>query len=210
MDVEVWGSPVATEALHPTISGSLPDFFLSMAAPYKTNQQAYPPASHPPEGQAATSTQPKQVENVPELYPALPPQDDLPPSYNTSSTPSVIVVHQPTTATTTDASSPAEASDNLAICALVLSAFTMICCGAYLLFLICIIPAFILALKARESTGSEQQTNGTISIGLNVAVVACCVLFLVISISTPFIMRAHQDAVSQAALESARINMYKG
>ena len=179
-----------------------------MAAPYKTNQQAYPPASHPPEGQAASSTQPQQVGNVPELYPALPPQDDLPPSYNTSSTPSVVVVHQPTTATTTDASSPADVSDNWAICALVFSAFTMICCGAYLLFLICIIPAFILALKARESTGSEQKTNGTYSIGLNVVVVVCFVLF-VISILTPIIsMEVSKAAAYEAARQ--RSTYYRG
>ena len=171
-----------------------------MAAPYKTKQQAYPLASHPPEGQAASSTQSQQVGNVPELYPALPLQGDLPPSYNTSSTPSVVVVHQPTTVTTTDASSPADASDNWATCSLVLSAFTMICCGAYLLFLICIIPAFILALKARQSTGSEQRKNDTISIALSVAVVVCVALFLIIFILTHFIrMAVNQSSASQAA-----------
>ena len=175
-----------------------------MAAPYKTNQQAYPPASHPPEGQATSSTQSQQGGNIPELYPALPP------SYNASSTPSVVVVHQPTTATTTDASSSADANNNWATWALVLSAFTMICCGAYLLFLICIIPAFILALKARESTGSEQKKNGRISIALNVAVVVCAVLSLVISISAPYIREAVSQAEAAAAAEAARRHLSWG
>ena len=66
--------------------------------------------------------------------------------------------------------------------ALVLSAVTMICCGAYLIFLSCIIPAFILAIMARDSTGTKQKTNAAISIVLNVAVVTFVVLFVVVFI----------------------------
>ena len=151
-----------------------------MAARYQPDQQAYPQPSNP--------TQPQQMRNVPERYrhPDPPPQSDLPPSYhvklppNTATTATVVVTGQPTSTTTSSVSPPANTGNILATCALVLSAVTMICCGAYLIFLSCIIPAFILAIMARGSTGTKQKTNAAISIVLNVAVISCVVLFVIV------------------------------
>ena len=70
----------------------------------------------------------------------------------------------------------------MAVSALVFSIITLVCCGTSLVCLTCTIPALVLAIVALGARGSAQKTNAGISIGLNVVVVACTVLFLVILI----------------------------
>ena len=170
-----------------------------MAATYNPDQQPYPPlgqgayappgqGAYPPPGQGAyplpeQAAYPPQAESAPfHQYPQK--QGDLPPSYDykpppiTTTASTVVVAAQPTT-TTTYASPQTNGSDVLITCALVFSIITLACCGTSLFCLICIIPAFVLAIRARGTTGSEQKNSAAISIALNVAVVACCVLFLV-------------------------------
>ena len=110
---------------------------------------------------------------------SYPPQGQTypPPSYDFQPQPTAT-----TTNTTVVTSPPAEDHSGMAICALIFSIFTLLCCGSSLLCLTCIIPALILAIVALTTKGNSQKSNAGISIGLNVAVVVCSVVFLVIFI----------------------------
>ena len=94
----------------------------------------------------------------------------------------VVVAGQPTSVTATYQSPPEEDHSGMAVSALVFSIITLVCCGTSLVCLTCTIPALVLAIVALGARGSAQKTNAGISIGLNVVVVACTVLFLVIVI----------------------------
>ena len=148
-----------------------------MTAPYQPDRQVHPEPSH--------LAQALQMGNTPEQCQAPLLQSDLLPSYHfkpppdTSTTATVVVTGQPTAATTTCTSSPVNAGNVLATFALVLSTITTICCGVYLIYPCCIIPAFVLAILARDSTGSKQKSIAAIGIGLNAAVIAT-VCFLVV------------------------------
>ena len=121
------------------------------------------------------------------------PSQAMPPAYNnyggtgyqtpvagTSAT--VVVTGQPTSVSATCQSPPEEDHSGIAVCAVIFSIITLICCGVSLVCLTCTIPALVLAFMAMGAKGSAQKTNAGISIGLNVVVVACSVLFLVIVI----------------------------
>ena len=121
------------------------------------------------------------------------PSQAMPPAYNnyggtgyqtpvagTSAT--VVVTGQPTSVSATCPSPPEEDHSGIAMCAFLFSIITLICCGASFVCLTCTIPALVLAFMALGAKGSAQKTNAGISIGLNVVVVACTVLFLVIVI----------------------------
>ena len=94
----------------------------------------------------------------------------------------VVVTGQPAPVTGTFQSPPEEDHSGMALCAVVFSIITLICCGASLLCLTCTIPALVLAFMSLGVRGSAQKTNAGISIGLNVVVVVCTVVFLVIVI----------------------------
>ena len=166
-----------------------------MDAHYKPDQQPGPPSEQgaypPPQG---------AYPQYPQQQGDLPPSYDKPPPINGTTSHTVVVAAQPTTATTTYAPKT-DGNEILATSALVFSIITILCCGTSVVCLACIIPALILAIKARGSTGSEQQKNAAISIALNAAVVICCVLFLVIFI--PVV------SVSSAASASASTNSYR-
>ena len=111
-----------------------------------------------------------------------PPYSEYPPQTATFTNATVVVAMQPMAASTTRVSTPAKDHSGIAICALIFSIFTLLCCGSSLICLAFSIPALILAIVALTTTGSSQRTNANISIGLNTVVVVCTVLFLVIFI----------------------------
>ena len=151
--------------------------------PYPPQGQPYPPQGqpYPPQGQPY----PPQGQPYPPPfydYKAGQPGYDYQPQPATSTNTTTVVALQPKTTTTAYVSPPAEDSSGIAICALVFSIFTLLCCGLSLICLAFSIPALILAIVALGSSGSAQKKNAGISIGLNVAVVICTVLFLAIVI----------------------------
>lgn len=148
-----------------------------MAAPYP-DQQAYNPPPQPyqlfPEG----GYQPAPTQFPSQQTQAFPAQGQ-PPGYAYGAT--TVVSAQPTPVTYNSLDSEADYS-GMAMCALVFSIITLLCCGASLLCLACSVPALVLSINALGTTGSAQKSSASISIGLNVAVVACTVVFLVIFI----------------------------
>ena len=124
--------------------------------------------------------------------PAQFPSQAKPPSYDyggtgyqtpvagTSAT--VVVTGQPASVTGTYQSPPEEDHSGMAVCAVVFSIITLVCCGTSLVCLTCTVPALVLAIMALGARGSAQKTNAGISIGLNMVVVVCTVVFLVIFI----------------------------
>ena len=85
---------------------------------------------------------------------------------------------------TTTYGSPEEDYSEMAACTVVFSTITLILCGASIIGLFCSIPAFVLSAIAMGSRGVAQRNCAGISIGLNVIVVICTLLFLVIFIPT--------------------------
>ena len=92
------------------------------------------------------------------------------PSYGYSAT------AQPTPMITTYGS-PEEDYSVMAECAVIFSTLTLILCGASIIALCCSYPAFVLSAIAMWSRGRAQRTYAGISIGLNVIVVICTLLF---------------------------------
>lgn len=81
---------------------------------------------------------------------------------------------------TTHVPRPKGKQSRLALCALVFSIITMICCGCSLISLAFSVPALIMAVAALTTTGSAQKKNAAVSIALNVGLVICTVVVLVI------------------------------
>ena len=181
-----------------------------MATPYNPTQQPYqppiqaaypPPVAYgypPPQDQSASSApypSPTVQGYPPQGYPPHDQTHDIPPPYPTleQGPPPAYVYkpdqpaygYQPQLANTTicddsaHMSPPEENHFGIAICALVFSLFTLFTCGAYLIS----IPALILSIIALNSRGRSQKNKAGISIGLNVAVVVCTVVFLVVAIT---------------------------
>ena len=160
---------------------------------YPPQGQAYPPPdkAYPPQGQAYP---PPSYD-----YKAGQPGYDYQPQPTATTTnTTVVVAAQPTAATTTYVSPPAEDHSGMAICALIFSIFTLLCCGSSLFCLTCIIPALILAIVALMTKGPSQKNNAGISIGLNVAVVVCSMLFLVIFIPAYVVSAANAASAASS------------
>ena len=98
------------------------------------------------------------------------------PSYGYSAT------AQPTPMITTYRTSPEKDYSGMAECAVIFSTLTLILCGASIIALCCSYPAFVLSAIAMWSRGRAQRDYAGISIGLNVIVVICTLLFLIIFI----------------------------
>ena len=145
--------------LHKAIRLRHTAFSRHIPPPYPTLEQGPPPAYGYKPDQPAYGYQPQLANTtiVVAAQPAVP----------------------PTTATTTHMSPPEENHFGIAICALVFSLFTLFTCGAYLIS----IPALILSIIALNSRVRSQKNKVGISIGLNVAVVVCTVVFLVVAIT---------------------------
>ena len=166
-----------------------------MAAPHQ-DEQAFPPPQpyqHHTEGgyQPAPAQFPSQQtkafpsQGPPPAYdyggqPGYQPMPVAPSVSATSAT--VVVAGQPSAVTATYQPPPEEDHSGMAVCALVFSIITLIFCGTSLVCLTCTIPALILAVVALGARGSAQKSNAGVSIGLNVAVVVCTVLFFAIVI----------------------------
>ena len=159
-----------------------------MAAPYP-DQQAYQPPHQPYQQPPEGGYQPAPAQFPSQQTKPFPDQGKPPgyeyggqPGYGSTNT-TVVVSSQPTPVTTAyDSVSFEQDYSGMAVCALVFSIITLLCTGASLLCLTCSIPALILAIVALGTTGSAQKSNAAISIGLNVTVVVCTVLFLIVLI----------------------------
>ena len=146
--------------------------------PYPHQEQPYPQEGEP---------YPQQGQPYPqEGQPYLPPSYDSQPQPSTSANTTIVVTSQPATLTTASMSPPKN-QQSVAICALVFSIITLICCGPYLIFLTCSIPALILAIMAIMSTGTKQKNNAGISITLNVVVIVCSVVSIIALFLATFI-----------------------
>ena len=174
-----------------------------MAAPYP-DQQAFPPPQ-PYQKYPEGGYQPAPAQFPSQQAAPLPPQNQPPPyAYGgqqpqqgyqpmpapapvTSSNTTVVVASQPAPVTAIYQSPPEEDHSGMAVCAIVFSIITLLCCGFSLFFLMCSIPALILAIVALGTRGSAQKSNAGISIGLNVVVVVCTVVSLVIIIPVYFV-----------------------
>ena len=140
----------------------------------------------------ATQQYPIQQAPPPQSYPL----QGQPPSYvgqpeSSCQLQTVASAEQTTVAITGSAEVPQTANSCLTLTALMLSIITVITCGATIVFLPCIVPGFILAIVAAYYKGKYQATNATISIGLNIAMVVCCIMVLVIMLPLT-ILSAHR------------------
>ncbi len=94
---------------------------------------------------------------------------------------------------------PPKDNTNVAICALIFSIITLICCGPYLICLTCSIPALILAIMAMTSNGTKQTNNAGISITLNVVVIVCSVVTVIFTSFLPIFLVVPVAAVSSSS-----------
>ena len=184
--------------------------------PFRSQEQAaYPPQvdhGYPPQNQGASvQYPPPTVQGYPPQ--GYPPQSNPPPAYPTQEPPpakfyypdqplpaytyepqvtntTLVVAAQPMTATTTSVSPPGKKHTGIAICALVFSLCTLFACGWSVICLSLSIPALILSVVALGDRGKPQKTNAGISIGLNVAVLVCCVVLLVAVVTSVAVVPA--------------------
>ena len=193
-----------------------------MAAPYP-DQQAFPPPQ-PYQKYPEGGYQPAPAQFPSQQAAPLPPQNQPPPyAYGgqqpqqgyqpmpapapvTSSNTTVVVASQPAPVTAVYQSPPEEDHSGMAVCAIVFSIITLLCCGFSLFFLMCSIPALILAIVALGTRGSAQKSNAGISIGLNVVVVVCTVVSLVVIIPVYFV--AYGTAVTSATSRVSTCTSY--
>ena len=129
------------------------------------------------------------------------PSYDSQPQPSTSANTTIVVTSQPATLTTASMPPPKN-QQSVAICALIFSIITLICCGPYLICLTCSIPALILAIMAMTSTGTKQTNNAAISITLNVVVTVCSVVSVIAFTLLPFVL------VTPAAATSSSYSYY--
>ena len=138
--------------------------------PQNPPQQGYPPQTPPQQGYPP-QTPPQQG-----YPPQTPPQQGYPPQQTQVSQQTVVVTQQPVATTTRVYHSDQTNHSGIATAALVLSIIAFFLCGG----LICVLPAFLLAVTAQGQKGQKQRKNAQVSIGLSIAAIVTTVILIAV------------------------------